>query len=708
MEILDFIKTRVRELSKYDDRQIVVAFLGALALTILCVGFLLPYTVFFGVSSSIVLFPLHLASIISGDTQLSHIWQAALMQYNPLIALISIVLLFVIWRSRILEAIVISNRNIKLVSGALLAFGLIIITDFFVSSMGMFPYGEQAQHLFFVTFALVFAMKAGKSWWRFLMWTILACAVLQSVYAVTLYYIGMDVFKSPGIGARASGTFPDPLTFYPIALMGIFLLLPMAISENRLPARVAYWLSTAVVGTALFLTFTRAAVMGLAAGLIWLAYEERRRRFVKLLAVLAVALMVVTMLARATTKEGNFGMDRSALGRVQIWRMSANIIRDNWLLGVGFSGYNGYREVQERYIDVKAGNFHFNNVDPLNQAITMTAFHGVPGAVVFLLLVYATWAACRSGRKEDFTPWEWRMRQGIKLAGIGILTAGLTDTPLYTYSRFSGTFMWLVCMGFLLHLEVKNNPPGGEWRYAKMFRRVSLLLAALAVLGAGSVITLGTLDARHASKSFDAKIDAVRAKPSFVSMDEIPMAMAECSIANEDYFFRSHKGYSLMDMHRALRVNVRAGRVKQGGSTITQQLAKNLFFSHDRTLRRKVAEIIMAVRLEKSLSKKELLETYLNIIDFAMPDSHGIHAAADRYFGKDASKLTDAECALLAGLIPSPPKKELTPEYAKSAIHLTLRRLANANPSMYISIQDELDQAGEDKWLSTHLASPNL
>jgi len=183
--------------------------------------------------------------------------------------------------------------------------------------------------------------------------------------------------------------------------------------------------------------------------------------------------------------------------------------------------------------------------------------------------------------------------------------------------------------------------------------------------------------------------------------------MADCVIANEDNHFYDHHGYSLVDMHRALRVNIRAGRVKQGGSTITQQLAKNLFFTNARTLRRKVAELIVATDLERRLKKDEILELYLNTIEFGL-GTHGIGPAAKRYFGKDARNLTDGECALLAGLISSPPKERLTPERARAALALTLSRLAYGNPDVYSSVRDEIDTFGETRWLARHLVGQTV
>ena len=101
--------------------------------------------------------------------------------------------------------------------------------------------------------------------------------------------------------------------------------------------------------------------------------------------------------------------------------------------------------------------------------------------------------------------------------------------------------------------------------------------------------------------------------------------------------------------------DVRAGGRRQGGSTITQQLARNLYLSQKRTFSRKLAEMVLAMQLERAYTKSEILELYLNQIYFG-EGAYGVQVAAHTYFGKDVSKLDAAECAMLAGAIRAPEK----------------------------------------------------
>src|SRR5690606_27698036 len=121
----------------------------------------------------------------------------------------------------------------------------------------------------------------------------------------------------------------------------------------------------------------------------------------------------------------------------------------------------------------------------------------------------------------------------------------------------------------------------------------------------------------------------------------------------EDQRFYEHGGVDVVRVVGAALSNLREGRAAQGGSTITQQLARQSFLTMDKTLRRKVTEVIVAARLEKQLEKDEILELYLNKVYFG-DGLYGVEAASLGYFGKHASELDVAEAALLAGLVKSP------------------------------------------------------
>ncbi|PSL45144.1 penicillin-binding protein 2A [Salsuginibacillus halophilus] len=138
-----------------------------------------------------------------------------------------------------------------------------------------------------------------------------------------------------------------------------------------------------------------------------------------------------------------------------------------------------------------------------------------------------------------------------------------------------------------------------------------------------------------------------------VEISEVPPHVQDAFIAVEDVRFYEHQGIDLRAIGRALYRDILAGELAEGGSTITQQLAKNAFLSHDQTFLRKTKEVLIAMHMERNYSKAELLEMYMNQIYFGH-GAHGVQVASERYFQKDVSALNEAEAALLAALPKGP------------------------------------------------------
>ncbi len=152
-----------------------------------------------------------------------------------------------------------------------------------------------------------------------------------------------------------------------------------------------------------------------------------------------------------------------------------------------------------------------------------------------------------------------------------------------------------------------------------------------------------------------------------VEIDELPPYLPQAFIAIEDRRFYDHAGVDPKGIARAMLANIAAMDVVQGGSTITQQLAKNLFLKPERTLKRKVQETMLALWLESEYDKDEILTLYLNRVYFGA-GAYGIEAAAQRYFDKDAAELTVPEAAMMAGLVKAPSRLAPTnnPDGAKA------------------------------------------
>ncbi len=134
-----------------------------------------------------------------------------------------------------------------------------------------------------------------------------------------------------------------------------------------------------------------------------------------------------------------------------------------------------------------------------------------------------------------------------------------------------------------------------------------------------------------------------------VELSRVPLHLRQATIAIEDERFYEHRGIDPKGIVRAAVANLRSGRIEQGGSTITQQLVKNVWLSQERTMDRKLKEVLLALQFEEKFSKEELLEMYLNEVYYGH-GAYGVQSAAKTFFNKDVSKLTLGEAALLAGL----------------------------------------------------------
>src|SRR6202051_4897769 len=164
-----------------------------------------------------------------------------------------------------------------------------------------------------------------------------------------------------------------------------------------------------------------------------------------------------------------------------------------------------------------------------------------------------------------------------------------------------------------------------------------------------------------------------------VSLKDLPPYLPKAFIAIEDRRFYSHYGVDPLGIARAAVTNILHHGVSQGGSTLTQQLTKNLFLTQERTLQRKLQEVELALWLERKHSKSEILELYLNRVYFGS-GAYGVEAAAQRYFGKSAKNVTLAEAAMLAGLVKSRSRRapNRNPEGAEKRAQTVLAAMADA------------------------------
>ena len=166
-----------------------------------------------------------------------------------------------------------------------------------------------------------------------------------------------------------------------------------------------------------------------------------------------------------------------------------------------------------------------------------------------------------------------------------------------------------------------------------------------------SPVRLRNIDPPVKTEIFDANdrliAELYRENRSYLSLHEIPRVMVDAVLSVEDRRFYQHWGLDVFRIFGAAFQNVRRGRTAQGASTITQQLARSLFLTNERTFSRKIKEQILALQIEQRYSKDEILELYLNQIYFG-DGAYGVQAAARRYFDRDVWDLDTAQAALIA------------------------------------------------------------
>jgi monofunctional biosynthetic peptidoglycan transglycosylase len=145
-------------------------------------------------------------------------------------------------------------------------------------------------------------------------------------------------------------------------------------------------------------------------------------------------------------------------------------------------------------------------------------------------------------------------------------------------------------------------------------------------------------------------------RQQWVSFDQIPKLLKDTIRVTEDAAFYQHGGVDLNELKAAIRKNWQKGEYVRGASTISQQLAKNLYLTTDKSIIRKIKELLITWRLEKQLSKNRIFDLYLNVIEFG-PGLFGVQAASRHYFGKDVSRLNLEEMVRLTTVIPKPLKE---------------------------------------------------
>ncbi len=224
-----------------------------------------------------------------------------------------------------------------------------------------------------------------------------------------------------------------------------------------------------------------------------------------------------------------------------------------------------------------------------------------------------------------------------------------------------------------------------------------LMLIAIGLIGI--LLTLpnvGILEKCFTTSMFEVRL--CPDGPNYVKFKSISPYMVHAVIAAEDAAFYSHKGFDWHEMEASFETNLKSGKIARGGSTITQQLAKNAFLTKDKSYLRKIKEAYLANAIENRFKKDFILEKYLNVVEFG-PNIYGIKAAALHYFQKGPSELHPLEAAYLAFLLPNPKlysqshRSGTLTKFASKQVSVILKRMSafgKLSPSGYATAKANL------------------
>lgn len=230
----------------------------------------------------------------------------------------------------------------------------------------------------------------------------------------------------------------------------------------------------------------------------------------------------------------------------------------------------------------------------------------------------------------------------------------------------------------------------------KKFLKVLLVLVligislSLLVIGNGYNMYKEAID----KISIEDKVKEIQSKENYTKVSELPQMYINAVISVEDHRFYKHPGIDIIAIGRAVVNDIKAMSLVEGGSTITQQLAKNIYFTQEKKFERKIAEVFMAFEIEKRYNKNEILELYLNTSYFG-DGYYTVKEASRGYFGKDPIEMSDSECIMLAGIpnAPSVYAPTKNPELAKQRQKQVIEKMVK---NKYLT-QEEADKILEQK-----------
>lgn len=227
----------------------------------------------------------------------------------------------------------------------------------------------------------------------------------------------------------------------------------------------------------------------------------------------------------------------------------------------------------------------------------------------------------------------------------------------------------------------------------KFFKRIFSFVLLVVFVVIAIVIYQGYLKYKVTitETPLEIRVEKLKNIENYTFYEDIPATFIEAVVAVEDRRFYKHSGFDVIGTGRALIRDIKNMELLEGGSTITQQLAKNMYFPANNSPWRKVAEIFMAKKIEEEYTKAEILEMYFNIIYYGK-GCYNIHDAADTYFDKLPIEMNDYECTLLAGIPNAPSVYSKNKELARERQEKVLKSMVQAEYITQEEMYDILDE----------------
>lgn len=561
-------------------------------------------------------------------------------------------------------------QTVQRIVGAFGAFCLLFIVDVLLSTRDPFLFAEKGGLLWALTPFFIIVLFLNRTTCDRLVTMVAVALGIQATYLAIECFLVWHYRTASSFGTQISRAVYDISAGYSLCLVGAPLCLVLAMSGRPRWLRIYCLFAFTACEAVLVLNNWRTAWIGASVSIGYLLVSRLSPLSSLAFWKRAGACMVVALITGSICVQarGDFSGAYTApanLQRSQTVEVNRRVLESDFLLGRGLSTRSGHDRSTHREGSFGSTGFNLIKIDPESLYIRLVYDFGIVGLVLFL---YVTWVCARY--ESDLTDDEtlnnadrWLI-SGVHAGLLALLVAGLSDAPIFQEDRFGTTFLTALLLGISLSVG-RDVLPVRERIISSFLGRYGKGLgyiggSMLLIISAWQVSATALL-VRSVMPTLSKLVGKIRNAHPRLPEALVPSRLQDAAVAAEDIHFYQHHGIDWESLHRALRRDIRAGHVVQGGSTITMQVSRYLFLSEQKTVRRKLAELYIAAYLEKRLTKGQILRLYVQNVDFGM-HSPGVDRAAMTFFGKSPDQLTLGEAAYLVGNLPKPPASPVEAE----------------------------------------------